>query len=170
MSAPLLAIPVGVVVERSKAMSQWADYIWRPTLVLAGHPDTAVWTKLSDTGDRATFYAGPAMVGLYPSETSNYRDNLASGAPSLWVVLRETGAEPPYAVFLVTADPSEGEGMTAAGNDLVDSVPMPDSVREQVAAFVAEHHVEREFFKRKRDRANPEALGRRHATSPQDDE
>lgn len=170
MSAPLLTIPVGVVVERSKAMSQWADYIWRPILVLAGQPDTAVWTKLSDSGDRATFYAGPAMVGLYPSETSNYRDNLVSGAPSLWVVLRETGAEPPYSVFLVTADPSEGEGMTAAGNDLVDLVPMPDSVREQVAAFVAEHHVEREFFKRKRDRANPESLGRRNAAPARDDE
>lgn len=170
MSAPLLSIPVGVVVERSKAMSQWADYIWRPTLVLAGQPDTAVWTKLSDSGDRATFYAGPAVVGLYPSETSNYRDNLASSTPSLWVVLRETGSEPPYSVFLVTADPAEGEGMTAAGNDLVDAVPMPDAVRERVAAFVAEYHVEREFFKRKRDRANPEALGRRHAASARDDE
>ena len=49
--------------------------------------------------------------------------------------------------------------MTAAGNDLVEAVPMPDSVREQVAAFVAEHHVEQEFFKRKRDRADPESLG-----------
>ena len=170
MRAPLVSIPVGVVVERSKAMSKWADYIWRPVKVMEGQPDTAVWTKLSDSGDRATFYAGPALVGLYPSETSNYRDNLASGTPSLWVVLRETGAEPPYSLFMVTADPAEGEGMTAAGNDLVDMVPMPDAVREQVAAFVAEHHVEREFFKRKRDRANPEALGRRRAASAQDDE
>jgi hypothetical protein len=38
---------------------------------------------------------------------------------------------------------------------------MPDMVRELVAAFVAEHHVEREFNKRKRDRADPEALARR---------
>jgi hypothetical protein len=38
---------------------------------------------------------------------------------------------------------------------------MPDAVREAVESFVAEHHVEREFVKRKRDRANPEALARR---------
>ena len=36
---------------------------------------------------------------------------------------------------------------------------MPDPIREAVAAFVAEHHVEQVFFKRKRDRADPEAIG-----------
>jgi hypothetical protein len=46
---------------------------------------------------------------------------------------------------------------------------MPEPVREQVEAFVAEHHVEREFFKRKRDRANPESLGRRPAAPPGDE-
>ena len=30
-----------------------------------------------------------------------------------------------------------------------------------IEAFVAEHHVERPFVKRKRDRADPEALARR---------
>ena len=59
-------------------------------------------------------------------ETANYRDNLATGSPSLWVVLRETRAEPPYALYLVTADPAEGEGMTEAGSNIVESVPMPE--------------------------------------------
>jgi hypothetical protein len=167
--APLATIAVGVVVERSKATSPWADFLWRPTAVLAGQPETAVWTRLSDSGERTTFYAGPALVSLYRNETGNYRDNLASGTPSLWVVLRETGAEPPYSVFLVTADPSEGEGMTAAGNDIVEAVPMPESVREQVAAFVAGHHVEQEFFKRKRDRVDPQSRGRRPSAPPRDD-
>jgi hypothetical protein len=61
----------------------------------------------------------------------------------------------------VTADPAEGEAMTEAGDDLVDSVPMPDVIRDALEAFIAEHHVERPFFKRKRDRAGPEAPGRR---------
>jgi hypothetical protein len=34
-------------------------------------------------------------------------------------------------------------------------------VREMIEAFVAEHHVERPFVKRQRDRADPEALARR---------
>jgi hypothetical protein len=38
---------------------------------------------------------------------------------------------------------------------------MPESIREFLAAFVAEHHVEQPFFKRRRDRADPQALGRR---------
>ena len=160
-AASSLDIPVGVIVERVKATSQWIDYIWRPAKVLEGQPDTLPWTKLAEDGERTTFYAGPARIELHPTETGNYRDNLATGSPSLWVVLRETGGDPPYDVFLVTADPSEDEGMTEAGNDLVEAVPMPEQIRGQVAAFVAEHHVETAFVKRKRDRANPESLGRR---------
>ena len=38
---------------------------------------------------------------------------------------------------------------------------MPPPVRAVIDAFVAEHHVERPFHKRKRDRADPEALARR---------
>jgi hypothetical protein len=158
---PLVSIPVGVVAERRKAKSQWAEHVWRPVAVLAGVPDTKPWTRLSEEKDCATFYVGSAEVALYPSETTQYRDNLVSGSPSLWVVLRPTGAEPPYEIQTVTADPAEGEGMTATGTDLVDMVPMPDEIAGAVEAFVSQHHVERVFFKRKRDRADPEALGRR---------
>jgi hypothetical protein len=82
----------------------------------------------------------------------------------LWVALRPTGVEPPYEIFGVTADPSEGEAWTESGSDLVDVVPMPPPVRTAIEAFVAEHHVERPFYKRKRDRADPEALARRAPT------
>ena len=166
----LPTIAVGVLVERVKTQNQWSDYLWRPVAVLAGQPDTPPWTVLADDGERATFYAGSATVELHRTETANYRDNLASGSPALWVVLSETSAEPPYALYLFTADPAEGEGMTAAGNNLVEPVPMPDIVRDTVAAFVAEHHVEEVFVKRKRDRANPESLGRRRPPATKRDE
>jgi hypothetical protein len=154
-------IPVGVVVERRKAQSQWIDYVWKPAAVLAGMPDTAPWTVLNSDGDLTGFYAGAAEIDLYRTETANYRNNLASGAPVLWVALRPPAVEPPYDVVVVTADPAEGESLTEAGNDLVDVVPMPEPVREVIEAFVAEHHVERPFYKRQRDRADPEALARR---------
>jgi len=165
---PIVTIPVGVIVERVKAASQWIDFIWRPMAVLAGQPDMLPWTKLVDDGERATFYAGPATVELHRSETANYRDNLASGSPALWVVLSETGTEPPYALYLVTADPAEGEGMTAAGNNLVEPVPMPEPLLDAITAFIAEHHVEQPFVKRERDRANPESLGRRPSAAPKE--
>ena len=166
---PVATIAVGVLVERVKATSPWIDFLWRPTTVLAGQPDTPPWTRLADDGERTTFYAGPATVELHRTETANYRDNLASGSPALWVVLRETGAEPPYVLYLVTADPSEGEAMTEAGNNIVEPVPMPDVVRDTVAAFIAQHHVEEVFVKRKRDRANPDSLGRRPPATPRDE-
>jgi hypothetical protein len=158
---PLARIPVGVVVGRRKAVSAWLDHVWRPVAVLAGQPETKPWTQLAREEDSATFYAGSAEVALYRSETANYRDNLTSGAPALWVVLRPTGVDPPFELVLVTADPAEGEGYTQAGGDLVEPVAMPEPLRDYLAAFVAEHHVERPFYKRQRNRADPEALGRR---------
>ena len=159
--APLASIPVGVVVERSKSASPWADFHWRPVRVLAGVPDTPPWTKLSEDADRVTFYAGAAPVELYRTETAHYRDNLQMETPLLWIILRPVEADPPYELAAVTADPAEGEGMTEAGANIVEPVPMPEPLCEAVAAFVSEHHVERAFVKRKRDRANPELLARR---------
>jgi hypothetical protein len=149
--AALVSIPVGVVVERHKAASPWLDFVWRPVSVLSGIPAAAPWTPLGDAGGTATYYAGTATVELYRTETANYIDNLSTGAPLLWVSLRPTDGEPPYEVLAVTADPAEGEAFTEAGNDLVESVPMPSDIRATVEAFIAEHHVERPFFKRQRE-------------------
>jgi hypothetical protein len=159
--APHARITVGVVVERHKAASRWIDFTWRPVAILAGQPDAAPWTVLSSTAETTSFFAGTAEVALYRSETGSYRDNLASGAPSLWVALRPTGAEPPYDLVAVTADPAEGESFTQAGDDIVEALPMPPSVRATVEAFMTEHHVEHPFVKRQRDRADPEALAPR---------
>ena len=158
---PLARIEVGVVVERRKAKSAWVDYVWRPVTILAGRPEAAPWTVLAAEGDCTTFYAGPAEIELHRTETGQYRDNLASGAPSLWVALRPAGTDPVYQVVAVTADPAEGESWTQAGCDLVDAVPMPAVVREAIETFVAEHHVERPFAKRRRDRPDPQPLARR---------
>ena len=160
--APAVArMSIGVVVERRRAASAWIDYIWQPVAVLPGRPEAEPWTVLAADGDAATFYAGAADLALYRTETGQYRDNLGSGAPALWVMLRPTGVEPPFEIFAVTADPSEGEAWTESGSDLVDVVPMPDALRATVDAFVTEHHVERPFYKRKRDRADPDAFARR---------
>ena len=113
------------------------------------------WTPLGRTAQCVRYYAGEAAIHLYSTETANYRDNLASGAPKLWVVLRPVGPEPPVEVPLVTADPSEGEASTEAGSDVVETVDMPAGIAAQIASFVEAHHVERPFLKRKRDRGKP---------------
>jgi hypothetical protein len=160
--APLAKMTVGVVVERRKADSPWVDFLWRPVGILPDAPDMAAWSVLREEEDTVLFYAGSRIVDLHRSETARYRDNLTTGSPMLWVVLSPAEGDWPYTLAAVTADPAEGEAFTEAGANLVESVAMPDVVREAVESFVAEHHVEREFVKRKRDRANPEALARRH--------
>ncbi len=79
----------------------------------------------------------------------------------MWIALRPTGTQPPYALFAVTADPAEGESFTQTGDDLVDAVPMPAAVREILETFVAEHHIEQPIYRRKRGCASPEAGERR---------
>jgi hypothetical protein len=168
-SVALLTIPVGVVVERHKATSAWVDYVWRPATVLPGVPAAEPWTPLGAAGDTATFFAGTATIALHRTETANYIGNLSSGTPQLWVVLRPTDGQPPYEVLAVTADPAEGEAFTEAGNDLVETVPMPPDIKDALEAFVAEHHVERTFFKRQRDSGSDGVTGggrKRRGTGP----
>ena len=153
-STALVRILVGVVVERRKARSPWLDFLWRPISVLVGTPSAVPWTRIGDEGDATTFYAGEAAIELHRTETTNYRQNLSSGMPALWVVLRPrlaNSASAAFDILTVTADPSEGEALTDAGNDLVATVPMPVTIIEAIDGFIAEHHVERTFNKRKRD-------------------
>ena len=123
---PLQRLPVGVIVERRRAKSSWVDFVWRPVTVLPAAPDTAPWTALAQGAETATFYAGAFNLELFAAHAGFYQDNLATNQPSLWVVLRPTGVEPPFEVVAVTADPNEGEAFTQAGNDLVEPVAMPE--------------------------------------------
>jgi hypothetical protein len=159
-STALANIAVGVVVERRQAKSAWVDFLWRPVSVFVGNPSAAPWTPLAVEAETTLFFAGEAVIELHRTETTNYRDNLASGAPALWVALRPVTSERPYEILAVTADPAEGEAFTDAGSNLVEAVPMPTYVAEIVARFIAEHHVERPFLKRQRRPAEP-ALVRR---------
>jgi hypothetical protein len=165
ISTALTRISVGVVVERRKAKSAWADVLWRPVSVFAGTPVAAPWTPLGADDEVTLFYAGEAVVELHRTETTNYRDNLASGAPSLWVNMRPTTSEPPYELLAVTADPAEGEAFTDAGRNLVEAVPMPSEITDIIDRFVATHHVERLFVKRQRDRQAPSLQNPTEGTS-----
>lgn len=154
-STALAHIAVGVLVERSKATSPWADYLWQPVSVLIGTPSAAPWTPLGTEGETTLFYAGQAVIELHRTETANYSNNLASGAPSLWVALRPTASDLPYELLAVTADPAEGEALTDAGNNLVGTVPIPAGIAVIIKRFIVQHHVDRPFVKRQRGEQTP---------------
>jgi uncharacterized protein DUF3305 len=151
---------VGVIVARRRLRGPWSGEIWLARAVLPATPATAPGTPLGSGDDEDLFYAGPAEIALHASATAHYRDNLSAARPSLWVALRPAGADA-VAVVAVTADPYEGEAMAEAFGETVEAVPLPDEIAAGVAAFVEAFHVERPFLKRERDRADPDALGRR---------
>ena len=90
-AVPLLRIPVSVVVERRKADLPWIDFVWRGVGVLPDEPEMKPWTVLREEDEATLYYAGGAAIDLYRSETSRYRENFATGSPSIWVVLSSFG-------------------------------------------------------------------------------
>jgi hypothetical protein len=159
MTSPSGRITVGVVVAKRRLLGPWAEHAWLPVAILPAPPATEPWTRLSCDEREELFYAGPFELSLHPGETSHYRDNLRSGRPSLWVGLRPTGPDS-HEIATVTPDPYEGESMAEGIGEIVEAVPMPDNVQAEIEAFVTAFHVERPFVKRKRDRADREALAR----------
>jgi hypothetical protein len=153
------AFEVGVVVAKRALKGPWATHAWLPRAVLPAAPQAAPGARLGGDDAEELFYGGPAVVSLHVAATGHYRDNLTSAQPSLWVVLRPVGDE--VEVASVTADPYEGEALAESIGDIVEPVPMPPEIAERVRAFFEAFHIERTFFKRKRDRADPEALARR---------
>ncbi len=153
-------IVVGLVLERRMLSGEWGGYAWRPVTIFASAPEVEPWTPLGGGPAATQFYAGAMPISLYSTDTANYRDNLASGSPKLWIVLRPVSSEPPVDVLSVTADPAEGEANTEAGANTVETIDMPLEIAGVVAAFIEAHHVERPIIKRRRDGAKPDVRWR----------
>src|SRR4051794_11875580 len=126
---------IGVVVAKRKLKSPWASHAWAPHAVLPAAPATAPGALLGADADAELFYAGSFELLLHPSETAHYRDNLASGRPSLWVALRPTDGEE-YEVAVVTADPYEGEALAEGIGEDVEPGAVAAEVQGGVAAFI----------------------------------
>ena len=155
------AMQVAVIVERRVLDNPWVDHVWMPVAVLPGMPAAQPWTVLHQEQRLTRYYAGQCRLEFFATDTGMYRDNLLSDRPSLWISLRPSEAAPGVALRLVTADPSEAEALTEPGTDIIEAVAMPAGIAARLAAFVEAHHVERPFVKRKRDRADPDAMARR---------
>jgi len=155
---PTTKIEVGVVLERRPARSPWLDVIWEARGILPAPAAAEPGAPLGRAGEGELVYGGAATLELHTSDTAYYRDNLASGAPQVWVVLRAQAGDGLPEIAKATCDPNEGEGYAGAGWDIVNVAPMPAAIAAILEAFVAAHHVEQAFVKRKRDRADPEAL------------
>lgn len=154
-------VTVSVLMERRPAVTKWADHVWRAVEVLEDAPEVPDWTLLREEAGRSLFFAGRAEIALHPTDTSNYKHNLEAERPLAWVILRTADTPAGLRLQTVTIDPGEAHVHADVGNDMVESLAMPPGIRALAAEFVARHHKERGFWKRKRDQADPEALARR---------
>lgn len=163
MSDPLNRIetmPLGIVLERRRSASPWADWTWRPVSVIPGAPPVeGAWRLLREGEGWAQFHAATLPLELFRTDTEGYKLNLSQEPPRLWVVLRpdeggESGAVVP---FVVTASAHECEGYQVSGAEVVETVPMPDEVIALVRDFTEQHHVDVPFVKRERKRHFPKA-------------
>jgi len=161
VSPDTVGIPVAVLAERRPGVTKWAEHVWRVVEVLEAAPPVPAWTLLREEAGRSLFFAGEAEVLLHPTDTTNYKHNLEAAQPLVWAVLREGATPSGFVLQTVTVDPGEAHLHADAGNDLVEALPMPPGLRAAATEFVARHHKEQAFFKRKRDRADPEAMARR---------
>ena len=148
-------IRLGIVIERRELDNPWVDHEWRPVAVLPGTPEVGQWRRTESGDGWVRYLCADLPVSLYRKETEAYLANLETGRPSVFVVLRttdEADAEHEIEAVLATVSPFEAQDYLDSGEDIVESVAMPDAVREWVEAFVAEHHVEEPFRKRKRQK------------------
>lgn len=149
-----VSMPIGVVVRKSPGVTRWARWIWRPVAVLPG-AGPASWKLLRQEGMAREYHAATVEIELWRKETQAYVGALSTSPPSVYVVMRDAGDttdDQQPEVLLVTASPYEAQDYADSGEEMVEPVPMPPGLQAWIRDFVARHHEEEEFVKRRRDR------------------
>ncbi len=154
-------MPIGVVLERREIDNPWQDHSWSAVAVMPGAGEVEEWRLLASDERSARYHAATLPLELHRSETEAYRTNLADNPPRVYVLLREDEEDGEHEMvpFLVTASPYEAQDYLDSGEEIIDGVTMPDSVIAWVQAFIDAHHVDKPFYKRKRQPHETEKLG-----------
>lgn len=111
---------------------------------------------MREEGGVTEFHAATDNLTLYVSDTEAYFHELGAQRPSVYIILRDSAdvdVLAPLDVAHVTVSPYEAQDYADSGEEIVEKVAMPPAVLAWVSDFVAEHHVEEEFVKRRRNKA-----------------
>jgi hypothetical protein len=112
-------------------------------------------------GESVEFHAATLPLELYRTDTEAYQTGLNVAEPSIYVVMRETEdpeAAHEFELLLVTASPYEAQDYTDSGEEIVERVPTPPALIALIRDFIAEHHEQEVFVKRKRDKKRVDAV------------
>jgi hypothetical protein len=152
METSTARLAVGVVVERRAIDHPWRKWRWRTVEIVPGLVAGGSWRLLRQGPGWVRYAAGAPELELHRKATADFKLALSATPPQLYAVLRAAETEPvPFRPFLVTASPWEAQAYQESGDDLIDAVPMPDAIAAWIEEFVARHHVDQPFFKRRRN-------------------
>lgn len=148
----MISMPVGIVVQRRPGVTRWAKHAWKAVALLPG-ADPVSWREIRREGDVVEYHAATLTMELHRTETEAYVETLNAKEPKAFVVLRAaTDPERPFDLFLITASAYEAQDYGDSSEDIVEPVPMSAGLIAWVRDFVAAHHEETPFVKRRRDR------------------
>ncbi len=143
---------VGVILERRHIAHPWQDCAWHAAAVVPGLSDIAA-PRLVQQGDGwARYHLATLDIELFSGETEGYRYNLSQTLPVVYVLWRHAGEDAVRQpeVFHVTVCPYEAQDYLDGGDVIVEGVALPDLVAHWMRSFIARHHVDAPFEKRRR--------------------
>jgi hypothetical protein len=151
--------PVSVMMERRLARSgPWSEYQWECVDVIAGEQVQDAdggWTLSSDDGDRARYMWSGLRVELHKDACESYWYSLQSETPYLFVICfhDEVPEDDSMAIQPFVVSPNQDEANShMESEDLVYSVPMPDTLIDWMERFVVDNY--QPVIKKKRKRRN----------------
>jgi hypothetical protein len=148
---------VGIFLERRHIAHPWQEHAWHAAGIAPGAPELATPRLLQQGPGWARYHMATLDIELFPRETEGYRYNLSQQRPVVYVLWRHADEdlrqEP--AVFHVTVCPYEAQDYLDGGDVMVEGVPIPDLVAHWMRGYIARHHVDAPFEKRRRKRHAP---------------
>ncbi len=160
MDEKTATLQVGVVIRKQPGVTRWAKWVWRVVGVLPG-AGPADWREMRREGEAVEYHAATCTMEVHRAEAEAYLAALSNDPPSISVIPRPTDdpeAEHELEVFLVTASAYEAQDYNDSGEEIVEVVPMPDSMIAWLSDFVGRHYKEERFVKRRRDRVDIEKV------------
>ncbi len=153
-------LQVGAVVRRTPGVTRWAKHVYKPVAIIPGAPD-AFWKELVREDDVVDFHAGTVTMELYRADVEAYLVSLNLAVPSVWVILDQddTNTSPSgWVVSTVTASAFEAQDALDSGENIVEAVPIPESMAAWIKEFVDMHYVEEPFKKRRRNKHDMDGI------------
>lgn len=153
-----MTLPLGIIVEKRKSTHPWGDWIWKPVGVIPGAGPVDDWVMLQEGDGWTHFHIGTLPLTLHRKDTEALKLSIEHENPHLYVILREDDDPDgkPLRAYSVTASPYDAQDYLDTSEDIIEKVPMPSAIFEWIKAFVAEHHREEEFKKRRREKIDIE--------------